>query len=200
MTAKPKGKLLPLRRIDGAAEEMSDEALIAACAVGERSALGALFDRHHGAVYRFIVRTVGAAADEADDLVQTTFVEVWRSAPRFRAKGSPRSWIFGIAVNVARHHVRGEMRRRAAMAGLADRPARPSTRPDDVVARRELVGRLGEALRELPLDLRVAFVLCDLEDVSGVDAARAVGCRQGTMWRRLHDARKRLRAALGGER
>ncbi len=193
-----KGKLLPLRRVDGVADEMSDEALIAACAVGERAALGALFDRHNQGVYRFVSRAATTTASDADDLVQTTFVEVWRSANRFRKNGSARSWILGISANLIRHHARGEARRRAAMDNLAHVPEARSDRPDDQAARRELVDRLGHALAGLPHDLRVAFVMCELEDVPGVDAARALDVRPGTMWRRLHQARKRLRAALEG--
>lgn len=192
------GKLLPLRRVDGVTEEMSDEALIAACAVGERAALGALFDRHADAVYRFVSRAATTSASDADDLVQATFMQVWRSADRFGGKGSARSWILGIAANLIRHHARGEARRRAALDNLAHVPERRSNRPDDEVARRELVGRLGDALAKLPHDLRVAFVMCDLEQVAGVDAARALRVRPGTMWRRLHQARRKLRAALEG--
>jgi len=192
------GKLVALRRVQGSPREMSDEALIAACAVGETAALGALFDRHNRCVYRFLSRLATTNADDVDDLVQTTFLEMWRSAERYRGKGAVRSWILGIAVNVARHFVRGEVRRRTAHAGLADSPVRAQTGPADVAERRELVDRLHEALRALPHDLRVAFVMCDLEGVSGVDAARAIGIRQGTMWRRLHEARRALRAALEG--
>jgi len=193
-----KGKLLPLRRVDGAAEEMSDEALIAACAVGERAALGALFDRHNDGVYRFVMRAATTSTTDADDLVQTTFVEVWRSAKKFRSKGSARSWILGISSNVIRHHARGEARRRLALNNFAQRPPGLSTRPDDEAARRELVDLLGTALARLPHDLRIAFVMCELEDVPGVEAARALSVRPGTMWRRLHQARKQLRAALEG--
>jgi len=192
------GKLLPLRRVDGVTEEMSDEALIAACAVGERAALGALFDRHADAVYRFVSRATTTSASDADDLVQATFMQVWRSADRFGGKSSARSWILGIAANLIRHHARGEARRRAALDNLAHVPEHRSNRPDDEVARRELVGRLGDALAKLPHDLRVAFVMCDLEQVAGVDAARALRVRPGTMWRRLHQARRKLRAALEG--
>lgn len=176
---------------------MSDEGLIAACAVGEAAALGALFDRHHRPVYRFIARVLGPG-DDIDDLVQSTFIEVWRSAKRFKGKGKVRSWIFGIAANVARRHIRTEVRRRRAMEGVASRPAPEPARPDDIAADRELVNRVGEALDDLSHDLRVAFVLCDLENISGVDAARALGVRKGTLWRRLHDARKALRTILDG--
>ena len=67
-----------------------------------------------------------------------------------------------------------------------------------LAAQGEMMERLSAALDALPHDLRVAFVLCDVEEVPGVEAARALGVRQGTMWRRLHDARKRLRDMLGG--
>jgi DNA-directed RNA polymerase specialized sigma24 family protein len=50
------------------------------------------------------------------------------------------------------------------------------------------------------MSLRVVFVMCDVEQVAGVDAAVALGIPPGTVWRRLHDARTRMRAALGGER
>jgi RNA polymerase sigma-70 factor (ECF subfamily) len=194
----PPGKVVPLRRVVGSPTEMSDEALLAACAVGETAALGGLFDRHHAAAARVLSRIVGSTSSEIDDLVQITFLEVWRSSARFRGDAAVRSWILGVAANVARHHVRGEIRRRSVLAGLADRPERATARPDDQVARAELLQLLGEALTELSHDLRIAFVLCDLEDVPGVDAARALGVRVGTMWRRVHAARKALRRALEG--
>ena len=193
------GKLLALRRVAGAASELSDEALVASCAVGESAALGSLFDRHHLTVYRFLSRSTTTNRDDIDDLVQTTFVEVWRSAKRYRNKGAVRSWILGIAANVSRHYVRGEVRRRHAYAGYAERPNDATVAgPDCEAERRQLVDQLAAALEQLPHDQRVAFVLCDLEGISGVEAARVVGCRKGTMWRRLHEARKALKAALAG--
>jgi RNA polymerase sigma factor (sigma-70 family) len=196
---KARGELIPLRRLDGDADEMSDGALIAACAVDERAALGALFDRHHRVVFGFLARIVpGAASGDIEDLVQSTFIEVWRSARRFRGRAAARSWILGIAANLARHYQRGEARRRVALEKMADCEPKQPSRPDDEAARRELVGRLGDALAELPHELRVAFVMCDLEGVAGVEAARLIGVRKGTMWRRLHEARKALRGALEG--
>lgn len=174
-------------------EELSDEALVAACATGDTAALAGLFDRHHAMVFRFVSRIASACASDVEDLAQSTFLEMWRSSGRFRQSGSARSWILGIAANLVKHYVRGEVRRRSAMADLAEQPEPRTGRPDELAARSELIGRLACALDELPHDLRVAFVLCDVEEVPGVEAARALGVRQGTMWRRLHDARKRLR-------
>jgi RNA polymerase sigma factor (sigma-70 family) len=195
-----RGKVLPLRRHASGPSEMSDEALVAACGVGDSPALGMLFDRHHDAVYRFLSRLVRATAAEADDLVQITFLEVWRSASRFGGKGAVKSWIFGVAANVARHHVRGEVRRRVALAGAAENGGGGDTvrSPDEALMQAQLVDRVGAALNTLSHDQRVTFVMCDLEDVPGVEAARVLGIREGTLWRRLHDARKALRAVLGG--
>jgi RNA polymerase sigma-70 factor (ECF subfamily) len=193
------GTLVPLRRLDerrAALSEISDEALLAACAVGDSAALGALFDRHHEAVYRLISRLLRGEPDAIDDLVQTTFLEAWRSAGRYGGRGLVKSYLFGIAANAVRHHVRSAKRRREAFADW--QPPEPRNAPDDVASRAQQVGRLAAALDRLPHDLRVAYVLCDLEDIPGVEAARMLDVRAGTLWRRLHEARKALRAAIEG--
>ncbi len=192
------GQIVPLRRIDerrAALSEISDEALLASCAVGDSAALGALFDRHHEAVYRVVSRLLRMEASEIDDIVQTTFLEAWKSANRYNAKGSVKSFLFGIAANTVRHHVRSVRRRRDAIESWQP-PAQPANAPDDVLSRAQQVNQLAIALDQLPHDLRVAYVLCDLEEVSGVDAARMLDVRAGTLWRRLHDARKALRESI----
>jgi len=196
-----RAKVLPFRRVDGFPDEMSDEALVAACAVGDVASLGALYDRHHKAVYHFLSRLAGCDGRDLDDLAQNTFLEAHRSARTYQGRAPVRPWLFGIAANVVRHHVRGEIRRRALHLAAGERSPNGPVPPDASVERRQLVERLGAALSDLPHDLRVAFVLCDVEGVPGVEAARAVGVPEGTLWRRLHEARKALRAALdGGDR
>lgn len=198
------GQLVPLRRRDeqrAAVSDISDEALLAACGIGDTAALGALFDRHHEAVYRLLSRMLRTEPAEVDDLVQLTFLEVWRVARKYSGRGAVRSYLLGIAANTVRHHVRGAARRRAAHADVPA-PA-PAGAPDAAAMRTQQVHRLAAALDELPHDLRAAYVLCDLEDVPGVEAARVLGVRPGTLWRRLHDARRALRAAIdddGGSR
>lgn len=195
---KPRlAEVIPIRRAATRDPSLGDEALIAACAVGDAGALGALFDRHHEALGRFLSR-LSRDPSELDDLVQQTFVEVWRSAARFRGGAQVRTWMFGIAVNLVRHRARSEGRRKAALADLASTAPAPSRGPDDAAMRRQLVARMQAAVAALPDDLREVFVLCEIEEVPGVEAAKVLGLREGTVWRRLHDARKALRAALDG--
>ena len=194
------GRIVPLRKLDErrtSVSDISDEALLAACGVGDAAALGALFDRHHEAVYRLASRLLHTDPAEIDDLVQTTFLGAWRSARSFSGRGSVKSFLFGIAANTVRHHLRTTTRRRRAHAEMPT-PQQPRL-PDEAAARAQQVHRLAAAVDELPHDLRVAYVLCDLEDMAGVEAARVVGVRAGTLWRRLHEARRLLRDAIEAE-
>jgi RNA polymerase sigma factor (sigma-70 family) len=194
-----KGEVVFLHRLAGAPHEMSDEALVAACGKGDAAALGALFDRHNAAVYRFVSRAAGVAHRDLDDVVQNTFLCAQRCAGRFRGASAVRTWLLGIAANEIRHLVRGEIRRRRcfeAWNDLSDGAAGDRDRSSREVERREEIVRLAIAVDALPHDLRVAFVLCVVEGVPGVEAARTLGVRPGTLWRRLHEARKALVEAM----
>jgi RNA polymerase sigma-70 factor (ECF subfamily) len=195
---EPTAKLVPLRREGVHLDELSDQGLIAACATADRGARAALFARHVTGVHRFIARMTAADADAVDDLVQSTFLEAFRCAARFRGGSQVRTWLFAIATNLVRTYARGEIRRKAAMTAAAELPAR--TCGAQVAEHRVMVERLAIAVDELPHDLREVFVLVDVEEWKGAEAAVALGVPEGTVWRRLHDARNRLRAALGETR
>jgi RNA polymerase sigma-70 factor (ECF subfamily) len=188
---------MPLHGGPPRAEALSDTALVAACAVGDSAALGCLFDRYHPRVYRLVSRLVGSSTSEVDDLVQATFLEVWKGAARFRGESTALTWILGISANLSRRYARTESRRAAATDALAARPLPAGADVAAAVERRQLVSRMASALSELPHALREAFVLCDVEELSGVEAARVLEVRPGTLWRRLHEARMALREALG---
>jgi RNA polymerase sigma-70 factor (ECF subfamily) len=190
---------VPLHRPRSAPEHLSEEALVAACAVGDSAALAALFDRLHPQLFRFVSRLVGSDGADVDDLVQATFLQVWRCAPSFRGRSAARTWILGVAANVGRRYVRSEGRRANAAARLASGPSLRVADASEAAERRELLARMGAALERLPHELKEAFLLCEVEELSGVEAARALDVRPGTLWRRLHEARKRLRAALDEE-
>jgi RNA polymerase sigma-70 factor (ECF subfamily) len=194
------GKLIPFRRAPVGAPERDDEALLSACAAGEISALGELFDRYHALVHRFLARLSCTEDQDLDDLVQATFLRAYRSAGQFSGRSQVRTWLLGVAGNAARHHIRHEVRRRAWISAFAERSEeREAPGPDVSAERREALTRLAAALEKLPHELRVVFVMCDVEEIRGAEAARVLGVPEGTIWRRLHEARKALRAALRGD-
>jgi RNA polymerase sigma factor (sigma-70 family) len=192
------GKLVPFRKApSSSATGLSDEALVGACALGEGNALAELFKRHGDRVYRVLARMPGVDRRDIEDLVQATFIEVYKSASRFGGRASVGTWILSIAINVMRHHVRGEMRRRALVATAArEGDLQPAARPDEDAARRQLLLCLERGLAALPEDMQLVFSMCELEGLKGVVVARILGLPEGTVWRRLHEARLRLRGAL----
>lgn len=175
---------------------LSAEALVVACGTGDSAALGELFDRFHQTVYRFLSRYLGPRNPDLDDLVQATFLEVRRAASRFRRESAVNSWIVGIAVNVARHYLRSETRRRALLRRDELRPTYSEGTPESQTAHSEFLQRLQQSILKLPEHLRTPFVMCELEGVPGTEAARLLDVREGTLWRRLHEARKLIRQCL----
>lgn len=193
-------RLVPFKRVDGSPSELSDEGLLRAAGSGESAALGALFDRFYDAVRGFLARLSGTDDRDLDDLVQATFEQVPRAARRFDGRSQVRTWLLGVANNVARHHVRSEIRRRRLSEAVAADSRATAADATAQVLERERAERLRDAIAELPAKLREVFVLVYLEGVPGADVARLVGAREGTVWKRLHEARARLRASLEGVR
>jgi RNA polymerase sigma-70 factor (ECF subfamily) len=188
-----KGQLIQLRP-EARVDEMSDAGLVAACAAEDRTARALLFERHVDAVHRFVARMRASDADSVDDVVQVTFVRAFQSAVRFHGT-SARSWLYGIAANVVREHARKEIRRKRAMSVVAEDLPRTTQARDP-----HLLAKLPEAIAALPHELRTAFVFVDLEGEKGCDAAAALGIPEGTLWRRLFQARTALRKAIDGGR
>jgi RNA polymerase sigma-70 factor (ECF subfamily) len=191
------GRLHPLRRIEGLSGEMSDEALVAAAATEDVAAMAALFDRFCTRVHRFLARLVPAA--DVDDLVHATFLEAFAAARKYRGGSLVRTWLFGIALNVSRHHHRGENRRQAFLVGLEAHPRGEALGPDRLVESRQLVERVSAALDGLSHERRAAFLLCEVEELSGPEAAKALGAPVGTIGRWLFEARAAVRDALEDE-
>jgi RNA polymerase sigma factor (sigma-70 family) len=184
-----RGELVQLRPA-AHVEEISDVGLVAACAAGDRTARALLFERYVAVVHRFVARMRGSDASAIDDLVQATFLRAFHAAARFRGT-TARSWLFGIAANVVKEYARAEIRRKRALGLLAELWPRHAAPTDPTIA------RLPAAIDALPHKLRAAFALVDLENERGCDAAAALGIPEGTLWRRVHEARVRLRAAIG---
>lgn len=186
--------------VSAAARDDDDDDLVARLRRRERTAIGEAYAAHHAVVRAFARRLVGDEA-AAEDIVHDVFVRLPDVVARFRGDSALRGFLIGVAANRARHHIRGAMRRRQAMERLATRADdhAPSSDPGQVAMRRRLADRLSAALDELPLDQRVAFVLCEVEQRTAVEAAAILEVPDGTVRSRLFHARKRLRELLAGE-
>lgn len=180
------------------AQSSEEEPLLERLRAGEPQALGEVYDRHHAAVRAFARRLVGDHAI-AEDLVHEVFVALPRLIRRFEGQSTLRSFLSGVAVNHARHYVRSASRRRAAAVRMGSELTGSSVSPHDSAEQRSFLQALNRALDTLPLDQRVAFVLCDVEERTSSEAAEIAGAPEATMRTRLFHARKKLRAALEKE-
>ena len=180
-----------------------DDPLVERLVRGEPAAVGEVYDLHHQAVRAFATRLVGDASS-AEDLVHEVFVSLPKAMRNYRGESSLRTFLISIAVNHARHHVRSAVRRRSALERMHREPRNDSGDPEHDARRRELAELLSRALDELPLDQRVAFVLCEVEERTSREVAEIVGAPEGTVRTRLFHAKKKLREMLqplhsGGE-
>ncbi|HXJ19279.1 MAG TPA: RNA polymerase sigma factor [Polyangia bacterium] len=165
---------------------------------GDEAALRESYLAHRPALLRFARRLIGDAA-AAHDLVHEVFVRLPRAIRRLRPGASLEGFLIAVAVNHARHHVRAAARRRRAQLRLAQEPRRaPDRAPDQELERRRLALALSSALDRLPIDQRVAFVLCAVEERTSAEAAALAGTNESTMRARLFHARRKLREHLAG--
>ena len=173
-----------------------DAALLARVAAHDGAALGALYDRHHASVRRFVAR---CTRHDVEDLVQETFLVAAGRAASFDGRASARPWLLGIAAHLLQRRNRGWARFSRALERLFDRDPEPAAPPDHALARSEASARVERALASLTEVRRVVLVMAEVEELPCEEIARALGVPVGTVWTRLHHARKALREALARE-
>ncbi|MFF4891288.1 RNA polymerase sigma factor [Micromonospora chersina] len=170
---------------------------------GDPALFDTIFDRYYPAIHGYASRRLGR--DLADDVAAETFLVAFDHWRRYdTTQRSARPWLFGIASNLIAGHQRTEARRyralaRAEQAG-ADRDGVDGA-ADRIAVRLDaqaLRGRLAAALEELAPADREVVLLVAWAELTCEDVARALEVPAGTVRSRLHRARRRLRAALGG--
>lgn len=184
-----------------------DEALMGTVAKGGgdgRRALAELFRRHGEPLGRFLYRLVGRQ-QEAEDLIQDVFVRVAEKAPSFRGESPFRTWLFSLALNIARSH-----QRRAALEERVDREwaaRRPDsadhgagTDPVAAAQNRELLQRLDRALAQVPEPEREIFLLYWFGKLPYAEISRLTGVSVSAAKVRVHRALGRIHRALGDGR
>ena len=179
--------------IDGAEE---DAVAIRAMAHGRRDALASLYERHGKLAYAFALRTVGDSA-AADEIVQDSFIALWRSAGTYRAdRCSPRTWIMTIVRNRSIDELR--RRRREPIRGELS-PNQPGTIENDPWPE-TWKAHCGEAIRGalegLAPEQRRVVELGFFGGLSHAEIAQRLGAPLGTIKKRMRSGLQRLRVSL----
>jgi RNA polymerase sigma-70 factor (ECF subfamily) len=178
-----------------------ERALIERARAGDEDAFERIVELHSERVYGAL-RRFGLGPGDAEEVAQEVFLRAWRGLGRFEGRAQLSTWLYRIAFNEAQRRLaRGEPAPLGQTRGgeedpLDAIPDSPAEQPDALLAGREFEQMLERALAELPLELRAAVVLRDLEGLSTAEAAGAVGVREAAFKSRLHRGRMQLRALL----
>ena len=171
---------------------------------GHDAALNELMERHATAVFHLLCRML-ANEDDANDLAQETFVRVFRAKNSFRLNQRFSTWLFTIAANLARNHIRWRTRHPNVSLDaesdqtehtLGDTLASDAPTPKDETLAIERHTAVRTAVNQLPEEMREAIVLCEWEEMTVADAAIVAQITPKAMESRLYRARQILRAEL----
>ncbi|MEX0907471.1 MAG: sigma-70 family RNA polymerase sigma factor [Gemmatimonadota bacterium] len=197
ITAKAQVKLVDAARVHPL-KELDDSGLVAAFLAGEARAFDELVARYHVRLLNFIYRTIGDR-ERAEDLVQETFVRVYRHLHRFHQDKKFSTWAYTIAGNLAKNELRNRSRNPLVLFQTIkknwDADHRPlewednTYRPDDLFRKRHLKAMVEQAVAELPEHHRLVFVLRELEGKTYEEISEITGVNLGTVKSRLNRAR-----------
>lgn len=151
--------------------------------------------RDYGAYVPGLLRRLGVAEREVEDVAQDVFTVVHRQLPTFRGDSTIKTWLCGITLRVARSHLRLARVRRLF---LGEPPVEPRSEPAQLESAllAERVRLLQRALDELPEQQRRVFVLYELEELSIREIAQLLGRSEKTAYTRLYAAREKVERSL----
>ncbi len=187
--------------MNGTDQAISVEALKA----GDRDAFAQLVDQTSGHIYRVALQILGSEQD-AEDVLQETYIKAFRALPGFEGRSSLTTWLYRIAVNEALMLVRKRNPNQVSMeeGSPSDEEGEVEEMeivdfcclPEGELLTAESRRFLDKAIHDLPTNLRVVFVMRDMEGLSTQEAAEALGISENNVKIRLLRARLRLRQEL----
>ena len=188
----------PAHETREALKKLDDSAVVKRFLEGEQRAFGILVDRYDNRLVNFVYRTVGDR-ERAQDLIQETFIRVYRHLHRFDPTKKFSTWIYTIASNLAKNELRNRSRNPLVFFQTIKKnweaDHRPlewedhSYRPDDLYRKRHLRQVVEKAISELPEHHRVVFVLRELQGKTYEEISQITAVNLGTVKSRLNRAR-----------
>jgi len=184
--------------VRGALKQLDDSGVVAAFLDGEKRAFGELVERYQTRLLNFVYRTTGDR-ERAEDLVQETFIRVYRHLHRFDQSKKFSTWVYTIASNLAKNELRNRSRNPLVLFQTIkknwDADARPlewednTYRPDDLFRKRHLKSMVENTVDQLPEHHRTVFILREMEGKTYEEIADITGANLGTVKSRLNRAR-----------
>jgi RNA polymerase sigma-70 factor (ECF subfamily) len=182
--------------------EWTDETAVARARAGDTDAFRVLVERHSRPLFHLAFRMTGNEQD-AEDVVQESLLRAFRQIRKFDGRSAFGTWLHRIAVNCSLDLVRAR-KRRSDPPGPADRemddplqslPSSDPT-PDRVAMSEEARRHITEAMEELTVPERTAFVLRHFEGMCITEVSRVLGCQEGAAKHSIFRAVRKLRRAL----
>jgi RNA polymerase sigma-70 factor (ECF subfamily) len=184
--------------------EIENTASLNALKAGDKEAFARLVDETSGHIYRVALQITGNSLD-AEDVLQETYLKAYRALPGFEGRSSLTTWLYRIAVNEALMAIR---RRKPQALSVDEGSPDPEVESDGMeivdfccLPEGELLSGearrfMDKAIQKLPANLRVVFVMRDLEGLSIQETAEDLGLSENNVKTRLLRARLRLRQEL----
>lgn len=178
-----------------------DRTLVEKAQGGDKAAFGELVRKHQRRVYATALQMTGDHG-EADDIAQDAFLRAFMAIDRFDGRSEFQTWLYRIVINLTINHLKRRGRTRPTddsdprVAAVA---AEKSDDPAAALERRRFYARLVEALDALPESLKATVALVALQGLSHRVVAEILGCSEGTVSWRIHEARRLLREHLGDD-
>ena len=184
---------------------MDDSAIVGRYIDGDERAFDEIVRRYGQRIRAFIHRTVGDW-ERAEDLMQETFIRVYRHIKRFDQTRKFSTWVYTIAGNLAKNELRNRSRSPLVLHQTLERNREaderplewedPKTRPDDLYQRRFLRDKIEEAVARLPAHHREVFTLREIQGRTYQEIAGITACNLGTVKSRLNRARTRFASII----
>lgn len=181
-----------------------DQLLVQRAQAGDRSAFDLLVAKYQRRLMRLVSRLIHDQA-EAEDVVQETFIKAYRALRHFRGEAAFYTWLYRIGINTAKNMLASQGRR-AAQVGAAQldkgAPLEDSERlrdietPEAMFASKQIAITVHSAMDGLPMELRTAIVLRELEGLSYEEISEVMACPIGTVRSRIFRAREAIAEKL----
>jgi len=185
-----------------AMSKRTDRELVDAARAGESDAFGVLMRRHQRRIYRLALHLLRDPA-EAEDATQETFVRAYGALDRFDGRSEAFTWIYRIAVNLSLNVIRARKPNRKSFStddprleGVLVETRAGSANPLGDSENRQLGRVLCEGMDALSDTLRTTLILVGVDGLSHAEAGEVLGCPEGTVAWRVHEARKKLKLFL----